>query len=255
MAIRRFLRRDLTQRYRLNMFGYLWMILAPLITLGIYLFVFGVVLESRWAAASGQDGTAVFGVYLFAGLVVFWLMADVVGAAPGAITGAANLVKKTVFPVEILPLVNLCGAWVHSLISCVILLGAIIAVFGNLPLTVLWLPVVLLPLVVLLAGLSLLLAGLGVFVRDISHLVSLGLTGGLFLSPVLYPIDRLGPMIQGLIMLNPITVIVIELRRVTIEGLPPQWDALLIYLAVAWVLFGFGLWFFRRVQKSFADVL
>ena len=255
LAIQRFLRRDLMRRYRLNLFGYLWMLLAPLITLGIYLFVFGVVLESRWATASGQEGTAVFGVYLFAGLVVFWLMSDVLGAAPGAITGAANLVKKTVFPVEILPIVNLCGALVHALISSLILLGAVAVVLDGIPVTAVLIPVVLLPLVLLLAGLSLALAGLGVFIRDISHLVGLGLTGALFLSPILYPIDRLGPAIQMLVMLNPVSVIVIELRRVAIEGLMPQWGILGVYFGVAWIVFALGLVLFRRIQKSFADVL
>src|SRR5262245_29032710 len=95
VALRQFLARAIARRYRLSAFGFLWTIIVPLVTLGIYTFVFGIVMQSRWDTG---DGTGSFSITLFAGLIVFWLLAEVVTQAPSSIVEHTNLVKKAVFP-------------------------------------------------------------------------------------------------------------------------------------------------------------
>lgn len=255
LVFRQFLNRSIARRYRLSVFGLLWTILVPLFTLVIYTFVFGVILQSRWSGTDAAADTTSFGLYLFVGLLVFWLMADVVGSAPGAIVDYTNLVKKAVFPLEVLPLVTVGSAVFHAIISTGVLLVALVVIKGAIPMTALYAPLIFLPFILLLLGLGWLLSAIGVFFRDIQHIVGLLMTGVLFLSPIFYSIDRLGPGLQTVIMLNPVTFIVLQLRRVLLDGQQPDWAGLALYAAIAWIVASIGLSFFRYARKSFADVL
>ncbi|MCB2106676.1 MAG: ABC transporter permease [Rhodobacteraceae bacterium] len=253
LAFMRFLVRAIARRYRLNAFGIFWTVLAPLTTLLIYLLAFTFILRSPWAAASAD--TVSYGLNLFAGLIVFWMMADVLNGSSGAIADYANLVKKAVFPVEILPLVVVGSAVFHTLISTVILIVATFAIQGHVPATVLLFPIVLLPFILLLMGIAWALAGIGVYLRDLAQVVALFMTAALFLSPILYPLDRLGPALRKLIVLNPVTVIVEQMRNVMLTGATPDWGALAIYTIVAWILAALGLALFRHLRSGFGDVL
>jgi hypothetical protein len=113
--------RAIEQRYRGSMLGVLWAFLTPLFMLLIYTFVFGVVFQSRWG--SGTGSTVEFAIILFAGITTFTLFSEVVSSAPALITGQPNLVKKIVFPLEILPLVSLGGALFQALIAYVVVLA------------------------------------------------------------------------------------------------------------------------------------
>ena len=201
--------------------------MVPLITLGIYSFVFGVVMASRWDGAVTQSGQPIpFTLYLFAGLIVFWLLAQTANEACSATVSHANLVKKTVFPLEIIPLVTLGTAVFHTVISTAILVAASVIILGSVPSTALLFPIVLFPFVLLLAGGAWILAALGVYFRDLSHVVALVLTALLFLSPVFYATGRLSPDLQSLVVLNPISFIVTQTRAVLLEGQPPNWSGL-----------------------------
>ncbi|MEQ9445297.1 MAG: ABC transporter permease, partial [Rhodospirillaceae bacterium] len=170
LVFRQFLQRAIARRYRLSAFGLLWTVLVPLFTLAIYTLVFGVILQSRWSGSADAADTSAFGLYLFSGLIVFWLMADVVGAAPVAVVEYTNLVKKAVFPLEVLPLVAVGSAVFHALISTAVLLAAILFFKGALPATALFVPLILFPFVLLLMGFGWLLSAIGVFFRDIQHI-------------------------------------------------------------------------------------
>ncbi len=254
VALRQFLLRAILRRYRLNAFGLLWTIIVPLTTLGIYTFVFGVVMESRWDA-NGDSSTYGFSLYLFSGLIVFWVLAETMSRSPIAVVEHTNLVKRAVFPLEILPPVVVGNAVFHALVNTSVLLAALIAMEGQIPLTALLLPIVLLPFVLLLTGLSWILAAIGVYFRDIVHMVGLFMTGALFISPVFYSTDRLSPALQALIMLNPITFIVLQVRLIVLEGEGPDWMGLALYFIIAWVIASTGLAFFRHARANFADVL
>lgn len=255
LVFQQFLGKEIARRYRLSALGLLWTVIVPLFTLIIYTFVFGVVLQSRWSGADGGADTTSFGLYLFSGLIVFWLMADVMGGAPSAIVDYTNLVKKSVFPLEILPPVVVGSAVFHALISTGVLLAALVVINGEIPVTALWIPVVLAPFVLLMMGVGWLLSSVGVYFRDIQHIVGVLMTGVLFLSPILYAIDRLGPGLQRLIMLNPVTFIVLQMRRVVLDGQHPDWGGLAIYTGIAWLVASLGLAFFRYARRGFADVL
>jgi lipopolysaccharide transport system permease protein len=249
VAYRQFLTRAISRRYRMSSLGFLWTMVIPLATLAIYSFVFGVVIPVE------NVDTTTFTLRLFSGLIVFWLMAEVVTQSPSSVVEQTNLVKKSVFPLEVIPAVVVGTGLFHCLVSTSVLMAALVVLGKPLHLTMILFPVVVFPLALLLLGVAWLLAGIGVYFRDLTHIVGLLMTAALFLSPVFYPAERLTPGLRRGIMFNPVSVIVEEGRNVLLDGRMPDWRRLALYFVVAWVIAALGLAFFRRARKNFADVL
>jgi lipopolysaccharide transport system permease protein len=249
VAYRQFLVRAISRRYRMSSLGFLWTMVIPLATLAIYSFVFGVVIPVE------NVDTTTFTLRLFSGLIVFWVMAEVVTQSPSSIVEQTNLVKKSVFPLEVIPAVVVGTALFHCLVSTLVLVAALLVLGKPLHLTIALIPIVVMPLAFLMLGVAWLLAGIGVYFRDLTHIVGLLMTAALFLSPVLYPAERLSPALQRGITFNPVTVIVDEARAVLLDGRLPDWRRLALYFAAAWIVAALGLAFFRRARKNFADVL
>jgi lipopolysaccharide transport system permease protein len=255
-AFVQFQARAIARQYKVSVFGFFWAVFVPLITLGIYTFVFGTVMQSRWDGAVTPSGAPVsYSLYLFAGLLVFWPLAQAASEACSAIVSHANLVKKAVFPLEIIPLTTVGSALFHAAINTLVLLAASLYVQGEIPVTALLFPVILAPFMLMLAGFAWFLSALGVYFRDLSYVIGLVMTGILFLSPVFYSLSRLSAGLQTAVLFNPISFVVVQSRAVLLEGHWPDWTGLVGYLAVAWLIAGLGLAFFRRARRNFADVL
>jgi lipopolysaccharide transport system permease protein len=221
--------------------------------LTIYTFVFGFVFKARW----GQEDTDKyeFALVLFTGLIVFNLFSECISRAPGLILSNVNYVKKVIFPLEILPWVALGSALFHTGISLVVLLIFLAALGHAFFWSMLWLPVVLLPFLLLIMGLSWLLASIGVFIRDIGQLIGMALTVLMFMSPIFYPLTALPESIRLYLLLNPLTFMVDQVRDILLWGKQPNWNYLAIYSMVSLVVAWFGLLWFEKTRKGFADVL
>lgn len=246
-------KREVLGRYRGSLFGLVWSLANPLLMLAVYTLVFGYVFAARWGGS--VDSTGEFALVLFTGLTVFNLFSECLSRAPNLIVANPNYVKKVVFPLECLPWVTLGAALFHTLVSLGVLLAALLAVRGAIPVTVVLLPFVLLPLVLLALGLTWLLAALGVYVRDTAQIVGVLVSVLLFLSPVFYPASALPPAVRRLFLLNPLVIILESARAVLLWGQAPDWLALAVCTvasgAVAWA----GLVWFDRTRYGFADVL
>ena len=239
--------RDISGRYRGSL-------LTPLLMLGVFTFVFGVVAPTRWPGVE-QEGMGMFALRLLAGMVVHGLLAEVVQRAPTLVTGQPNYVTKIVFPLEVLGWVALLTGLFRT-VTALLVLVLLNAVFGTgLSPALLALPLVLLPYALLLLGLTWLLAALGVYLRDLAQVVGPLVMASMFLGPVFYPREAMPAGIQALLALNPITVPIEQARRVVFEGLWPQWAALAQYALAAVAVYLFGLWAFGRLKKGFADVI
>ncbi len=248
-----FARRDVLARYRGSLLGLGWSFLTPLLMLAVYTFVFRTVFKARWA--TGDSGDFEFALQVYAGLIVFTLFAEVVNRAPQLVLEQPNLVKKVVFPLEILPWVAVMAALFHALLNIVALLAAAAIASGGLPVTIIALPLVLAPFVPLLLGLGWFLASFGVFVRDVGQITTLLVSLLMFLSPVFYPVSSLPEQWQPWLRANPLTPVIEQLRRVTLEGLWPDWRQLALYLVVASVVAWAGARWFAATRKGFADVI
>jgi len=245
--------REIVGRYQGSVMGLLWSVLNPILMLAIYTFVFSVVFQARWGEVGESRGQ--FAVVLFAGLIVHGLFAEVLNRSPQLVLSNVNYVKKVVFPLEILPVVQLMAAGFHALISVLVLLGAQWIIHGSVPATALLLPLVAFPLLLLTLGCAWVLASLGVFVRDVGQLVVFATTVLLFLSPVFFPVDALPQTIQPWMQFNPLSFIIEQARTVLVWGGLPNWSSLALFslmsVSVAWM----GFAWFQKTRKGFADVL
>jgi len=248
------IRRDVEARYRGTALGLVWSLLHPLVLLGIYTFVFGMVFRARWSDP-GQGSLGQFALVLFCGLIVLNLFAECVGRAPGLIVASPSYVKKVVFPLEVLPVVVLGAALFNAVISLLMLVAARLLVDGLLPATLPLAPLVLLPLVLMALGTSWALASLGVFLRDLGQLVGLLLQVLMFLTPVFYPLEAVPARVRTLIALNPLAPIVEDFRRVVLWGRMPDWRGWALSLLVGGGIMIAGHAWFTRTKQAFADVL
>jgi len=234
--------------------GLAWSFFNPILMLMIYTFVFSVVFKSHWGTA-GSESKAEFTLILFAGMIVFNLFSELINKSPSLIVARSNYVKKVVFPLEILPLVNLCSALFHFLISLIVLIIAFAIINGQLSWTIIFLPLVILPLIFLALGLSWFLAALGVYAQDLGQFIGVLMTVLMFLSPIFYPVSALPQKFQIFMMLNPLSFIIEQTRLILISGEMPNFIGLSAYLATSFFVMMLGFAWFQKTRKGFADVL
>lgn len=246
-------KREVLGRYRGSVMGILWSFLNPLFMLAVYTLVFSVIFKARWGV--GSDSKTEFALVLFAGLMVFTLFSECINRAPGLILGNPNYVKKVVFPLEILPWVNLGSALFHGAISLGVWFLAYLVFFGVPHATALYLPLILLPFVLFIMGLSWALASLGVFLRDVAQFVGIVTTTLMFLSPIFYPATALPENYRSLLYMNPLTPVIEQTREVLFWGRSPDFAMLGIYLITTAVIAWLGFAWFQKTRKGFADVL
>jgi lipopolysaccharide transport system permease protein len=226
------LKREIEQRYRGSQLGFIWAFIYPILMLLVYTFVFGLVMKVKWGVA-GQDNID-FGVILFAGLLCHGFLAEVLIGAVGLITGNQQFVKKVVFPLEILSLVSISNALFHMVLGMLILMGIFLISGGAVHWTVVLAPIVLTPFIVFALGASWFISVLGVYVRDLSQIMGVFVTVLLFLGPIVYPFSAIPQEMKAYVLwLNPLTIIVEQLRAVLLFGQMPDWHLLAIYSVFA----------------------
>ena len=251
--IRQFATREIAMRYRQSWLGMFWAVLTPLLMLGVYTLVFRHVFKVRWPGA--EETNLAFALRLYAALAVFNFFSECVTRAPRLVLDQPHLVKKVVFPVEVLPWVSMLAALVHLGIAAVVLAAFMLWNNSALPLSMLALPLVWLPLVPLCVGLGWMLSAIGTYVRDVSQIIGLAMSLVLFMSPVFFPVEALPQSLQGWMFLNPLALTMTETRAVLLAGHWPHWGALALQLAGCLLVAIAGAIFFRAARKGFADVV
>lgn len=246
-------KREVLGRYQGSALGLLWSLFNPIFMLVIYTFVFSVVFKARWSG--GGESKTEFALVLFAGLMVFNIFAESIARAPGLILSNTNYVKRVVFPLEILPFVSLLAALFHSAVSFGVWLLAYIIIFGAPHVAVLYLPIILVPFILFIMGLSWMLASMGVYLRDVGQFVGILTMVLMFLSPIFYPIAAVPEKFRDVLLMNPLTLVIEQVRAVMYFGVQPSFSLLAVYLAVALFIAWLGFAWFQKTRKGFADVL
>ncbi len=248
--------RNFGLKHKGSYFGVGWAVLNPLLMLGLYFVVFGKIFSGHFGVL--PDETPVdFALALLVGLTVFHFLAEIIGQSPAVIVGNPNLVKKVVFPLEVLPLANLGACFFNFVISLsLVVLGQVI--FGRgLPASAAWLPVIILPIVLLAAGLAWFLAALGVFFRDISQLTQFATILLMYVSAVFFSSSRIRehPQLWAVLRFNPV-LHAIELLRDAL-----LWNHPVNPVHLGWLYLGsgavclVGYACFASLRSTFADVL
>lgn len=246
--------RDINSRYKGSMLGIFLALLTPLAMLLVFSFVFGEVFQAKWP---GNDSLSRvdFSINLFIGLSVFWFFADVIGRAPTVFSSVPNYVKKVIFPLEILPFVNMLSALFHFFIYIVIILAALLLNGTSLSINILYVIPIIIITLPMLTGAGLLFGSLGVYAKDIGSLIGVLMNVLMFLSPVFYPLSAIPKKLHWLFEMNPLTLIIEELRGVLMQGNSPSFVKLAVYFIISSAIFMLGYKVFKLTKKGFADVI
>ena len=249
--------RTVEMKHRGSYLGMLWSVLSPLLMLGLYTVMFGVIFGGQFNAIPGETKLD-YALGLFLGLIFFNLLAEMAAMAPILIITNPNLVKRVVFPLEILPFAQLGSSVFNFLITfCLLLVGAVAFGHGLTPEGLLWMPLIVLPHILLCAGIGLFLAALGVFFRDVQHLIQFLTQVLLYASAIFYSpnlIRRL-PAAWMVLRWDPLLQSVNLARDALLWHTPVNLLALAYTYGAGAAVLAFGYWFFRKMQPAFADVI
>lgn len=247
-------KRDVMARYRGSLLGVGWALLLPLAMVAVYASVFQGVFKARWGVGGGGGDALGYTARLFAGLIAFSAIAEVATRATRLMADNANLVKRVMFPLELLVVALLLQVAVHSAVQLGVLAVLLVALGEGPRWSWAWLPVVWLWLLLLQFAVALALAALGTYVRDLQHAVPVVMTGLMFLTPLFYPVSAAPPAMAWLLALNPLTV-PLELLRAAWFGDALQGISLWPHVLGLAVALGLALTLFKRLRDGFADLV
>ena len=244
--------RELKARYRGSVLGFLWSFINPLLLLVIYNFVFTTILPNR------MEGVQPYGLFLFSGLLPWTWFSAALTEAAGSLIAGGNLIKKVLFPAEILPVVNVLANMVHFFLGLPILVVFLVAYrHPPDPWDLVWFPVAVLVQLVFTAALGLVLSALAVHFRDVRDILANLLTLWFFATPIIYPWNMPGlERFRLLFNLNPFTHLAVAYQEILFyQGPIGHWRWLLALGVASVALFLLAYWFFDRVRDSFAEAV
>lgn len=247
-------KREIAAQYRGSVIGNFWAFVTPLFMLSIYVLIFGVVFEPRWANTAG-DSKISFAIILFVGLMLYDFFVSCIQKSTSLISVNVNFVKKVIFPLEVLPWVILGSALFDFCVKFIVLVVAIIFITHEINWTIVYFPLVLLPLVLSTIGLSWFISATGVFIRDVGHTVNVLTFAMIFVSGVFFPLSSIPAEFQPYARCNIVAFLIEESRKVLIFGEIPDWFGLSIALVASVLIAWFGFWWFQKLRKGFSDVL
>ena len=250
-------RRDLEARYKGSILGNLWPLLNQLSQLLIYTYVFSIILKVKLSLKGlPEDSKLTFGLWLFAGLISWLAFTNGLTQASGCVIRQPNLVKKLVFPLNLLPLVPILSTFIESTFGLIALTGMLYISSGVINQTLWLLPIVFIPQLLLTAGLGYFTAGLTVFLRDIPQTLGVIINLWFYVTPIVYPASVIPENWRlWVFWCNPLTAIVEVYRDLILVGEIKHWGELGIATLISILIFYFGLWVYQKLRPAFADVL
>lgn len=239
--------RDVKVRYKQTLLGAAWAILQPLLTMIIFTLLFG-----RLAGIK-SDGVP-YPIFAYSGLLIWTFFANSVTNSGNSLVGSANLITKIYFPRMIIPgaavAAGLVDLGLASLVLVVLMLYYQVPIGGG----ILMIPPLLFLTTLLALGVGMWLSALNVKYRDVRHAIPFLIQLWMFASPVIYPASILPARWRWVLELNPLTGI-IENFRVALFGGRFGWTSLSVSTAVTLIILVWSAYSFRRVEKTFADIV
>ena len=253
--------RELKARYRGTVLGFLWSFINPLMLMIIYSIVFGFIIGPRDPAF--ENSPVLYALFLFCGVLPWtWFAASSIESA-NVLMIQGNLIKKILFPAEVLPVVVLSSNFIHFLFGIpILLLGKLLTVLfiPNAPgfsIYLVFLPLVMLVQFVFSLGFGLLLSALTVHFRDIKDILANMLTFWFFATPIIYPMTfpaiQKSALFRTFLNLNPMTHIMMGYQNTVFYGEMIRWKKLSVTLLVGLVLVIVGYYIFDKLRDSFPE--
>ncbi len=239
--------RDIKVRYKQTVLGGLWAVLQPLIGTLVFGILFTTVAKIRTPGVP-------YPLFVYAGLVPWTFFATALSLSSNSLIGSEQMIRKTYLPRVMIPMAAVLGLVIDMLIGFV-LMGALLAYYRYpLTLSIVWLPVCMLGSFLVAAGMGLILSALNVQYRDVKYVVPFFTQMAFFLTPVIYPMANIPHSLKFLLGFNPMAGMEEGFRHALL-GSPVSaslvWTSGLLSVAV----FVAGLFVFRRMERTFADLI
>jgi lipopolysaccharide transport system permease protein len=243
-----FVWRDLKVRYKQTMIGALWAIFQPFITMVVFSIFFGKFIKVP------SDGIP-YPIFVYTGLLLWQFFSSSLTETSNSLVANKNIVTKVYFPRLILPISSVLTKFVDFSIASIILVG-LMAYYHYLPnLTgLLILPLLLLITFMAAVGLGLFLAAVNVKYRDVRYVLPFFIQLLIFVTPVIYPASITGKY-SWILALNPMTGVIKAARAAILGNAPINWLLLLISGVACLIMLIIGVFFFKKTERYFADIV
>jgi len=243
-------RRDFEQRFVGSAFGWIWGLIQPLVLLLSWLLVFQILLRQQ--APPGEQNYALF---IFAGMLPWLLFSETVQRCAPCLLDQADLITKTVFPAEIVPVSVFLSTLVNHLLAVLLMVAAAGLWMNQISIFLVMLPLCMLTVGLFAVGLGWIVSSLHVFLRDTAQMLGVVLTFWFWTTPIFVDESRFPAGIRFLLTANPLYYAVRIYRTILLHSTVPAWQDLVVSAAFGLGIFALGGLFFRYMKRGFADVL
>lgn len=241
-------KRDIKVRYKQTVLGGLWAIIQPLFTMVVFTVFFG-----RLAKVP-SDGIP-YPIFVYVGLLPWTYFANALSASGNSLVGSANLITKVYFPRLIIPTSASLAGLLDFFIAMLVLTVMMIYYKFVPNIGILLFPFLVGLTFLCAVGVGLWLSALNVEYRDIRYVIPFLIQLWMFVSPVIYPVSIVKEEYRWLLALNPMGGVIEAYRSSILGHMPINWFLLLLSTVIILTLFSSGLYYFRRMERSFADVV
>jgi len=241
-------KREVKGRYSQSFFGIAWAIVQPLSAMIVFTIVFARV------AKMPSEGVP-YPLFAYAALVPWFFFMNSVSSGTLSLITYRNIVTKTYFPREIVPLSQVCSRLIDFAAASVFYAGFMAYYRVGLGPWALMTPVFFGLLVLFTVGFTMATSAINVFYRDVNPVVQIALQLWMFLTPVAYPLSEASARLRWLFVRNPLTAIVEGFRSSLIFDRAPNWNVVFVSAAITIALFASAFVMFKKMDKYFADVI
>ncbi|MGE5149873.1 MAG: ABC transporter permease [Rhodospirillaceae bacterium] len=253
--IQAILRREVAERFKGSIAGWVWAIVAPLLAIAVYTLAFSGRLDLPPQYIFSSNTNLSYALFILSGIVVFNFWSEMAFRAPMLLHEYVHFIKQTIFPSDMLAVISTLRATLYTVISIVVLLVFQLITMHSLPWTVVLLPFIFIPFIGFLVGMAWFLCAIGAFTRDAGYLMINIVPLFMFATPVFYHQSIFPYPWNVVIYLNALTGYVDVMRDILLVGKLPNWPVYAWTLFTSAFTFYFGYWFFDRYRNVIVDVL
>jgi len=246
------LRRELQERFKGSVAGWVWAVIAPLMMLGVYAFAFTTTTKLPIEVSGSRLGYALF---IFSGIIVFNFFSEVAFRAPMLLHEYSHFIKQTIFPSHMLAIISTLRATAYSGIALIVMMLFQVLTGHGLPWTCLLLPLILVPYLMFLMGLAWILSAIGAFTRDAGYLMMTIVPLFMFITPIFFSHTQLPEPLDFWIYANGLTGFAEVTRDLNMLGKIPSLAVYAWTMFVSIFTFYLGYWFFDRYRNVIVDVI
>jgi len=239
---------DVKSRYAGSTLGILWALVYPILLLGVYTLLYVGILKVRTVSMTTPEYTSL----IFCGLVPFLGFSEALGSGVGSVTSNPNLIKNTMFPIELVPLRTVLSSTITQIVGTVLLLIAL-SVMGKASIFFFLVPLIFVMQLLFTTGFIWFVSSVNVLARDMSQITSVLMIFFIMISPIGYTPDMIPEGFRTLAYVNPLYSIITVYREVIFYGRLPSALDITFFVMMSLASFSAGFFIFMKLKQVFAD--